>query len=188
MENKIVLTEVNLNNQIYRMFNENHRDNYWGKRNQRVWYSQMVSVLDGIFANIKKRRKKEFCRLNYKNFGNYIMFDSQIWSKAAIDNKKNKINPTKDHIIGNTSIGEYAWDSIDKRELREDNVDVWLKENLWLWLIINVSQEEHKVKNILRNTLSPYEKLELKHYKNVSPLYYKNEDKLIWTQKDGFIK
>ena len=31
-------------------------------------------------------------------------------------------------------------------------------------------------------------KKQLKHYKNVSPLYYKNEDKLIWTQKDGFIK
>ena len=103
MGNKNVSKELNVNNPIYHLFNENRRDFYWTKRKGSAWYKQMVSVLDGIFTNIKKEREKEFCRINYKNFGNYIMFDSQIWSEDAINNKKNKITFIKNGI---TTIAE----------------------------------------------------------------------------------
>ena len=104
---------------------------------------------------------------------------------------RKKIRPAKDHIIGNTSIGEYAWDCIKQGELKEENVNLQLKENLWLWLIINVSIEEHEDKNIIRNTLKAEEKIELTHYVNVSPLFLISKDKehhRIWTKEEGFFE
>jgi hypothetical protein len=50
--------------------------------------------------------------------------------------------------------------------------EVWLYENLWLWITIGVTKEEHQKDNILRNNNTIEEKIQLKHYKNVSTLIF----------------
>ena len=52
-------------------------------------------------------------------------------------------------------------------------VNEWLYDNLWLWMTIKVSKEEHKKENIERNSHTLNEKKELKHYKNISSVIFK---------------
>ena len=52
-------------------------------------------------------------------------------------------------------------------------VDTWLYENVWLWMTIKVTKDEHKSSNIIKNGHSIEEKMEMKHYKSVSELMAK---------------
>jgi len=49
----------------------------------------------------------------------------------------------------------------------------WLFENLYLWMTVKVSKEEHKFSNIIKNKNSIEEKRKMMHYKSVSELMAK---------------
>jgi hypothetical protein len=52
-------------------------------------------------------------------------------------------------------------------------VNTWLYENIWLWITIKVTKQEHKSENIIKNGYSIEEKKILKHYVQVSKLMAK---------------
>jgi hypothetical protein len=104
---------------------------------------------------------------------------------------------TWDHLIGAVGIGRYVHNEFEKASIsllgkdlltivnekgyldNESTIslieymkEVWLYENLWLWITIGVTKEEHQKDNILRNNNTIEEKIQLKHYKNVSTLIF----------------
>jgi hypothetical protein len=109
---------------------------------------------------------------------------SGIATTKAIEEKKY----TDDHLIGAVEIGRRLHKDLieafhlfghDMEEVisrpdfaycEETNqvikhmVDNWLYDNLWLWLSIRVSKNEHSNQNIARNQHSIEDKLHLKHY------------------------
>ena len=84
---------------------------------------------------------------------------------------KEGVKKTNDHMIGAQSIGRkvhevYAATGFDEEYM----VNNWLYENLWMWMTIKVTQEEHSSKNISKTITDIEEKKMLRHYINVSPL------------------
>ena len=71
-----------------------------------------------------------------------------------------------------TEIGKYIHDKFKKENYNIDwMVKNWLFENLFLWGTVKVTKEEHKSKNILRNSDHPIEqKSNFEHYIHVSQL------------------
>lgn len=117
---------------------------------------------------------------------------SGLYTKNSLLEKKH----THDHLLGAVEIGKtlhkelsnvfkligHNIDDIVKRNdflycnetqiVIEHMTEIWLHENLWLWLSIKVSKKEHSKQNIVRNEHSIEEKLQLKHYKDVSELSF----------------
>ena len=81
------------------------------------------------------------------------------------------VKTTHDHLLGAVKIGEKVHSEFEKNDFDIDYmVNEWLYENLWLWMTIKVTKEEHRKDNILRNEHTIEDKLLLKHYKKVSNL------------------
>ncbi len=97
---------------------------------------------------------------------------SGIFSAATVGLPSHQT--TGDHIFGAVEIGRTVKDAFEKSEYNmEYMLNEWLFENLYLWMTVKVSKEEHKSSNIIKNKNSIEEKRKMMHYKSVSELMAK---------------
>ena len=147
----------------------------------------------GSLARIEFDGAKQLAEIS-NNYYRWIGYDgigtgttgikSGIATAKAIEEKKH----TDDHLLGAVEIGRrlhkdlieafqlfgHDMDEVISRpdfayceetnQVIKHMVDNWLYDNLWLWLSIRVSKNEHSNQNIARNQHSIEEKLQLKHY------------------------
>ena len=153
-------------------FNSKNREKYWGKNNAeyKKWFrKQLKHLLIEIEDGVSEKDMSSFIYrlgLGYWGIGKQSGIPSGIKTKASTENSN-----TDDHLFGTVEIGKYIHSEFEKFGLDIDYmVEEWLYKNLWLWMTIKVSKEEHKKENIERNIHGIKEKLELKHYKNVRSL------------------
>ena len=162
-------------------FNKRVRENIWNKHNQRfIMFFNYVLVrlerIDNYYIpnnllppNILEQGIYRL-ELGYHGIGKPQGIPSKIMSKdSSILNSKDCVN---DHLLGATEIGKYIHDKFKKENYNIDwMVKNWLFENLFLWGTVKVTKEEHKSKNILRNSDHPIEqKSNFEHYIHVSQL------------------
>lgn len=159
-------------------FNKRRRDFIW-KKNERSFkknFRLKLNILKMIdlqdeFEIPESFYKGEFYRLSlgYRGIGKNDGFASGINSKASKGLPSNDI--VRDHLLGATEVGFYIHKVFkDSNYNIEWMVSTWLYENLFLWATIKVTKDEHHKDNIIRNKHTFEEKLNLKHYKNVSVL------------------
>ena len=162
---------------IIACFNENKRDSYWTTNGEKC---------KSLFRRTLKHLLLEIELTDNNVSNNYyrlaIGYDLGIGVGTAgitsgIKSKEARQLPSKqttaDHLIGTVQIGKYVHSEFEKNEFDiEYMTEVWLYENLWLWMSIRVSNKEHHKDNILRNVNTIEEKLELKHYVNVSEISF----------------
>ena len=156
-------------------FINNKRDKIW-KKNETEWKScfrlQLRTLKLYLDNNADERLLNSFVYrlgLGYWGIGKQSGIPSGIASMDAIS--KDGVKKTNDHMIGAQSIGRkvhevYADTGFDEEYM----VNNWLYENLWMWMTIKVTQEEHNSKNISKTITDIEEKKILRHYINVSPL------------------
>jgi len=106
--------------------------------------------------------------LGYWGIGIQGGIKSGITSIKALS--KESVKTTNDHVIGAQSIGKKVHEVFEAYGFDEDKMENWLYENLWMWMTIRLTQEEHKSSNISRTITDIEEKKMLRHYINVSPL------------------
>ena len=103
--------------------------------------------------------------MGYRGIGFCDGIPPRLKTKEVMPN----VSTSKDHVIGTTLCGEIVEDLLEKNDYDfKYLIDNWLYDNLYLWGTIMVTKEQHKAKNILRNTNSLEEKIMLKHYKNIN--------------------
>ena len=118
--------------------------------------------------------------IGYGIFGNKGI-KSGIYTEDSMSSEKK----TDDHLLGAWKIGETAFIAYCKSGFDNEYMkNVWLYENLYLWLSITVSSKEHN-ENILRNKNTIEEKLQLKHYDGVSSLLFNLKEIVYFKIKDG---
>lgn len=166
-----------INNKNIQYFNEKTRDKYWVKygdsykRNFRCSIKSLIQWVDD-----KDISKKELEQGPYRLYIGYYGIAKQSGVISGIKSKNSTLPKTKkinDHLIGATQIGLIVHEALEKNNRDIDYmVNVWLYENLWLWMTVKVSYDEHKSENISRNEHTVEEKLNLLHYKEVSELIY----------------
>lgn len=108
--------------------------------------------------------------LGYHGIGRPQGIPSKVMSiDSSILNPKDCVN---DHLLGATEVGKYIHDSLKQENYNIDwMIKNWLFENLFLWGTVKISKEEHKPKNILRNSdHSIKQKSNFEHYVHVSKL------------------
>ena len=106
--------------------------------------------------------------------------------------KKKGNKAKKDHVFGYITIATKVVDEFLKNinNKNEEWYEEWLKEYFHLWLVIEVSEEEHKRENINRSNQKSGEsidydfKLKLNHYKKVSDLYLRDDFKINFKNLD----
>lgn len=153
-------------------FNTNIKNKYWSSNKDlyKKWFKkQLKHLLIEIEDNTNEEDLKAFMYrlgLGYWGIGKQNGISSGLRTKQSYFGKT-----IKDHVFGTVEIGKYIHQEFEKHN-RDINymVEEWLYENLWLWITIKVSKNEHKKENIERNLHTIEEKKELKHYKNVSEL------------------
>lgn len=158
-------------------FNKNRRDVYW-KKNESEYKINFRIQLNNLKVNLsdknipKKNIEKSIFRLGigYSGIGTQNGLSSGIKSKNTL---KPNVKTTHDHLIGAKQIGEIVHKEFEKHNYDIDSmVNEWLYENLWLWMTIKVTSEEHNKNNILRDMTDIEQKLNLSHYVNVSELIF----------------
>jgi hypothetical protein len=162
-------------NDPVKYFIENRRDAIWEK-NKTKWKScfrlQLKTLKLYLDNNADERLLKSFLYrlgLGYWGIGIQGGIKSGITSIEALS--KESVKTTNDHVIGAQSIGKKVHEVFEACGFDEEYmVDNWLYENLWMWMTIKVTQEEHNSKNISKTITDIEEKKMLRHYINVSPL------------------
>lgn len=167
-------------------FNTRVREDYWSKvsdfkkeqfiefledaKNRLIdksgeYTNEGVCLVETDESGISERAKPYFRGLvGYSIFG-ISGIKSGIYTEDSMTSEKT----TDDHLLGAMKIGETAFIAYCKSGFNNEYMkNVWLYENLYLWLSIKVSSEEHRKDNILRNKNTIEEKLQLKHYIKVS--------------------
>jgi len=162
-------------------FNKRVRENVWNKHNLiftkffnyalvRLERIDNYYILNNILPPDTLEQRIYRLELGYHGIGKPGGIPSKIMSKdSSILNSKHCVN---DHLLGATEVGSYI-----HRVFKKNNYDIdwmvkeWLFENLYLWGTVKVTKEEHKSKNILRNSNHTIEqKSNFEHYVNVSQL------------------
>ncbi len=157
-------------------FNKNKREKYWSKNSSdyKCWFEKM---LNHLLIEIKfNSSEKEMNSFIYRLGLGYWGIGVQYGLSSGIKTQDSVTKPnTKDHVFGTVEIGKFIHSEFEKNSFDIDYmVNEWLYENLWLWMTIKVSKEEHKKENIERNSHTLNEKKELRHYKNISDLIFKS--------------
>ena len=123
----------------------------------------------------EKMMKSFMCRLALGYYGIQCQggITSGIISSDAIDLPSSQT--TADHIFGAVEIGKTVKDAFEASG-RNINymVEEWLYDNLYLWMTIRVTKEEHKSSNIIKNGHTIEQKRKMMHYKKVSTLIAKH--------------
>jgi len=155
-------------------FNNNNRNKYWEKNSlyYKKWFRrQLKHLLLEIEDGVSEGEMNFFMYrlgLGYWGIGKQSGIPSGIKTKDSLTNSN-----TDDHLFGTVEIGKYIHKEFESCGFDIDHmVNVWLHENLWLWMTIKVSKEEHKKENIERNIHDIEKKVNLEHYKNVSELIF----------------
>ena len=158
-------------------FNNNNRNKYWQKNSAKYkkWFRrQLKHLLLEIEEGVSEEEMNSFIYrlgLGYWGIGKQSGIPSGIKTEDSITKPS-----TNDHLFGTVEIGRYIHKELEKNNLDINYmVDFWLHENLWLWMTIKVSKEEHRKENIERNVHSIENKIKLEHYKKVSQLIFKNK-------------
>lgn len=167
------MTKINLID----YFNTQKRDLFWDK-NKDDYKINFRIQLNSLKINLQdpnipqKNIEKSIYRLGigYSGIGTQNGLTSGIKSKNTL---LPNVKSTHDHLIGAKQIGEIVHKEFEKHNYDIDfMVDEWLYNNLWLWMTIKVTYEEHNKNNILRDKTDIEEKLNLSHYVNVSELIF----------------
>ncbi len=155
-------------------FNNKTRDKYWSSNGDdyKKWFKrQLKHLLLDIESGCSEKELNSFTYrllLGYYGVGKQSGIPSGIKTLDSCSNDN-----TGDHVFGVVEIGKYIHQEFENCGYDLDYmVNEWLYENLWLWMTIKVSKEEHKKENIERNLHNLEEKKELKHYKKVSELIF----------------
>ena len=163
---------------IIACFNENKRDAYWAT-NEAKCKSIFRRTLKHLLLEIEETNENDFDRWN--NYYRWIGYDGIGVGTAGITSGIKTAEAktltykqtTADHLMGSVQIGKYVHTEFERNGFDVDYMtEVWLYENLWFWMSIRVSNKEHHKDNILRNVNTIEEKLELKHYVNVSEISF----------------
>tara|TARA_B110000914_G_C15247786_1_gene347170 strand:- start:43 stop:573 length:531 start_codon:yes stop_codon:yes gene_type:complete len=165
-------------------FNLYARDIYWNNADyQKKFISNLSSALSQ-YGNAKDCHEQYLNwrknTVGYNGIGKTGGINSGLQSTAAINLKSGKY--TMDHLVGVVKVG-----TTFEELLNEGNSPDWIVENclydcLYMWGTIKVSKEEHKQDNINRNIHLLEDKMNFKHYKNVSEIVV-NEDFLTSLRK-----
>ena len=165
-------------------FNFHARDIYWNNiALQKSFRSNLQRAL--LMYDLAKDCHEQYLNwrkntVGYNGIGKTGGINSGLQSTAAIGLKSEKY--TMDHLIGVVKVG-----TTFEELLKEGNSPDWIVENclydnLYMWGTIKVSKEEHKQDNIKRNIHLLEDKMNFKHYKNVSKIVV-NEDFLTSLRK-----
>jgi len=105
--------------------------------------------------------------LGYWGLGRQAGLSSGIISEKAATNPD--VKTTNDHVIGAQLIGKTVHEAFVSCNFNEEYmVNAWLMENLWMWMTIQVTQEEHR--SISKTVDNLDHKKAMLHYQNVSRL------------------
>ena len=156
-------------------FIEYKRDKLW-KKNENEWKScfrlQLKTLKLYLDNNASNRLLYSFVYrlgLGYWGIGKQGGIASGVISQASLSGEG--VKKTDDHVIGAQSIGKKIHEEFEACNFDEDYmVNTWLYHNLWMWMTIRVTQNEHNSKNISKAITNIDEKKRLRHYINVSPL------------------
>lgn len=154
-------------------FNKNRKNLLWSK-NQTNWkyhFRLQLKVLKlFIDQDANEKHLASFVYrlgLGYWGLGRQAGLSSGILSEKAAYNPKAK--KTNDHVIGAQLIGRIVHETFVNSNFNEQYmVNTWLMENLWMWMTIQVTQEEHS--SISKTVDNLDHKMSMLHYQNVSRL------------------
>jgi hypothetical protein len=159
---------------LVKYFNDNTRDKLWKKNGEDYerWFGRQIRTLkNDVESGSNDKELSQFTyrlALGYYGIGRQGGLTSGLVTEDAM---VNGVKKTADHLLGTTQIGKYIHEECEKYNWDFDYmVNEWLYENLWLWMTIKVTTQEHKSDNIIRNEHTIEDKLLLKHYKKVSTL------------------
>lgn len=159
---------------LVKYFNDNTREKLWKKNGEEYkrWFGRQIRTLKNDVDS--DANEKELSQFTYRLALGYFGVGKQGGLTSGLvteDTMIKGVKKTADHLLGTTQIGKFIHEECEKNNWNFDYmVNVWLYENLWLWMTIKVTTEEHRSDNIIRNEHSIQDKLLLKHYKKVSPL------------------
>jgi hypothetical protein len=161
-------------------FIEHKRDKIW-KKNQTEWKNcfrlQLRTLKLYIDNNASERLMNSFMYrlgLGYWGIGKQNGISSGICSLDALS--RAGVKKTDDHLIGAQCIGKTIHAAFESCGFDEEYmVNEYLYENLWMFMTIRVTQDEHKSCNISKTITEIEEKRMLRHYINVSPLVTLNK-------------
>ena len=149
-------------------FNKIKRDKYWEK-NEQKWKTKFKEALEILQLTLKRRHSTDRIRNIQRLILGYSAFCSQRGLPSGIESFESSISSksikrTSDHVFGATMIGEQIIVELTKRNYDIDYmVNEWLYKNLYLWMTITLTKDQHDF--IPRNIHSFKEKLKLVHYK-----------------------
>jgi len=163
---------VNVDNPI-EFFNKGRKNMFWAK-NETNWKYHFQIQLKVLKLFIEQDANEKHIAsfvyrlgLGYWGLGRQAGLSSGILSEEAASNPKAK--KTNDHVIGAQLIGKTVHEAFVNCNFNEEYmVNTWLMENLWMWMTIQVTQEEHA--NISKTVDNLDQKMGMLHYQNVSRL------------------
>ena len=109
--------------------------------------------------------------IGYFGVGTQAGLSSGVFTKATtVKGAKS----TNDHLFGAVAIGQIIHDEFVKCNFDIDYmVENWLPSNLFLWMTLKITIEEHSKDCVIRDGNTIEEKMNLLHYQNVSELMAK---------------
>ncbi len=157
-------------------FNSHTRPKLWSEneKDYKAWFKFQLGILDlAISNNLPENFFRRFVYrlgIGYFGVGKQSGLSSGICTEAAAIPGT---GTTPDHLFGATEIGKHVHQEFLKHKCDIDYmVNTWLYENLFLWMTVKVSKDEHKIENIARDEHTLDQKMCLEHYVNVSELIY----------------
>lgn len=156
-------------------FNSYKRDTLWSSKSEdwkEAFKFQLLILNTYLEHGAPEKLMNQFmCRLAFGYWGIQCQggITSGIVSAATIGLPSSQT--TGDHIFGAVEIGKTVKEEFESCGRNIDYmVNVWLYENIWLWMTIKVTKEEHSPSNIIKNGHSIEQKRKMLHYKSVSEL------------------
>jgi len=160
----------------------------------KVCFEEVITVLEAHYKKYGDQiENRQFITRRYKDMiGAHgigkTFINIGLYTEDALNEKNKGEEIVKDHVFGYITIAKkVVRDFIDKKICKDEN---WLRKHFHLWLVINVSKEEHKKENILRSNqkngknINYDKKKKLEHYKNVSQLFYLEKDYKVYNKVD----
>jgi hypothetical protein len=159
-------------------FISNKKESLWEK-NKEHWKKSFKSQLQLLKLyldnNVEEKMMRSFMyrlAIGYWGIGVQNGIRSGVVSAATIG-----LDPsltTDDHVFGVVEIGKTVHDAfVASRYDIDFMVNEWLYNNIWLWISIRVTRQEHNPSNIIKHGHTIEEKKCLLHYHNVSQLMAK---------------
>lgn len=155
-------------------FMEKRRDAFWTKHEKqikKIFHLQLKALKLYIDNDADPQFMQSFAyRLGfgYWGLGKQGGITSGIFSMDTLTLKN---GTTMDHLLGAQLIGKTVHEAFEKSGFDETYmVNTWLYENLWLWMTIKVTKEEHHPDNISKTVMDVELKKRMSHYNKVSTL------------------